>query len=174
MWVFLENKRKKREKESRGAGKTERGRGGMAYHIKFPKDIMIQKQKLINQPVPELSLVPAFISSSLPPSLFLLQRSWEEAEAAVTQLHQDSLSPSAAVALLCALSSPTYIRFLPLSFSVFSASVKITSTPSTTQRTESSRVKDDETTMTNVFRDIKNISLKLKKSRENGATESAK
>lgn len=59
----------------------------MAYHIKFPKDVMIQKQKLINQPVPELSLslfpVLSLISSfllsslhlSLPPSLFLLQRS---------------------------------------------------------------------------------------------------
>lgn len=163
--------RGKKGRESLGEGKTERGReGGMAYHIIFPKDIMIQKQKLINQPVPELSLfsVLSLISSfllsslylSLPPSLFLLQRSWEEAEAAVTQLHQDSLSPSA---LLCALSSPTYIHFLPPSFSVFWASVKVTSTPSTTQRTESSRIKDSETNMTNLFRQGKNISLKLKK-----------
>lgn len=78
-------------------GDRKRREGGMAYHIKFPKDIMTQKQKLINQPVPELSLslfcpfprllVPAFISSSLTPSLppprppTLLRGSWGSSDA---------------------------------------------------------------------------------------------
>lgn len=145
--VFLENKRKKGRKRA-GERESQKGReGGMASHILLPKDVMIQKQKLINQPVPKLSLsfvlylISSFPLSSLHLSLLLclLQYSWEEAEAAVTQLHQDSLSPSAAVALLCARSSPTYIFLLPPSFSVFWASVRITTTPSTIQRMKSSR-----------------------------------
>ena len=91
---------------------------GSAHHSEVPDDGTIQKQKLINQPVPELaplSLVSFFTLSSLhpctPPSL-LLQHPWEEAEAAVTHLHQDSLRLSVTASLLYALSSPTYFQSL--------------------------------------------------------------
>lgn len=95
------------------------GSSRLAQPSEVPKDVTIQKQKLINQPVPELSPSPALFLLSLVSSLLLSslhlcippslrrQRSGEEAEAAVTQLHQDSLCcPSVRAALLHAPSPP--------------------------------------------------------------------
>lgn len=112
------------------------GSSRLAHLSEVPEDVTIQKQKLINQPVPELSLsflslVSSLLLSSLhpciPPSL-LLQRSGEQAEAAVTQLHQDSLCPSVRAALLHALSSPTHFHCLLKNLYVFSATLPLTFT----------------------------------------------
>lgn len=115
--------RGKKGRESLGEGWTERGReGGMAYHIIFPKDIMIQKQKLINQPVPELSLfsVLSLISSFLLSSLYLSLPPSSSSNAPERKLRQQWRSYTRIPSLLllcCALSllPPTSTFFHHLS-----------------------------------------------------------
>lgn len=122
---FRRIKGKKGRKRARRRGE-ERGRErGMAYHIKFPKDVMTQKQKLINQSVPELFsvlfLISLFLLSSLHLSLPPSFSSSSSSNASERKLRQQWRSYTRIPSLLllqslcCALLPPTFTFFRHLS-----------------------------------------------------------
>lgn len=156
--IFGEQEEKKRENERAEDG--ERQKEGEKEGFKSPRchDSETETHKSACPWTPSLfsvlSLVSSFVLSSLhlslPPSLLLLQHSWEEVEAAVTQLHQDSLSPSAAVALLCAFVS----HLNPVFSTILQCFLSIHQTHTDTFY-DTTKEKDGET---NLFREDINIS----------------